>query len=168
MRNTILKEKKLIIFDFDGVIVESTPRTGELIKEIGIFVTGLRYLGLLKKIADPAVKMVMSHKLNDYKLIPETVDIVKSSNLKKSICSLNSHSVIKTFLKKYDLEDQFDMIVAIEDVRCPKPFPEGLLKIIKKMNKKKKDVIFIGDSRTDRMASYLAGIEYVDVNSYLE
>ena len=165
LRNSKLKEKKLIIFDFDGVIVESTPRTGELIKEVGLFIVGLRYLGLLKKITDPAVRMIMSRKINNLKLIPETIDIVKSSSLKKTICSLNSHPVITTILEKHNLEDKFDMVVAIEDVRCPKPFPEGLNKIIDETGIAKEDTIFIGDTRTDRIASFFAGIEYLNINS---
>ena len=168
MRNTKLKEKKLIIFDFDGVIVESTPRTGELVKEIGLFIVGLRYLGFLKKLVDPVAKVIMYRKINDLKLISEVTNIIRTSSLKKAICSLNSHSVVTTILEKYNLENQFDITIGIEDVRCPKPFPEGLNKIISKMGIPKKDAVFIGDSRTDKIASFFAGIEYIDINYFLK
>jgi HAD superfamily hydrolase (TIGR01509 family) len=158
-----IKFYKLIIFDFDGVIVENQPRRGELIKHVGISITTLRYFGFFKKITDPVINRIMENKFDEIKPIYRTVEIIKSLSAKKAICSLNSHEIIDRLLEKYDLENQFDIILGIEDVKCPKPLPEGINKIIEKMNIQKTDTVFIGDLWTDRLAAFFSYIDYLDI-----
>jgi HAD superfamily hydrolase (TIGR01509 family) len=160
-----IKLYKLIIFDFDGVIIANQPQR-EKIKQVGIPIVILRYFGFFKKITDSAINRIMESKFDEIMPISRTVEIIKSLPVKKAICSLNSHEIIDRLLEKYDLENQFDIVMGIEDVNNPKPFPEGINEIMKKMNIRKMDTVFIGDSWTDRLAALLAGIDYLNIKEF--
>ena len=170
IRNEIeekLKGKKLIIFDFDGVIANSPPKRYDLIKKVGLFTVGLRYFGLVKNITDPAIEMIMNRHFSDIKPIPEIFNFINISNIRKSIYSLNSNKIINSFLKKYDIKDKFELIFGIEDVKMPKPFPEGINKTLEKLNLSKRNTIFIGDSWTDNISSFLAGVDFISIKDFL-
>ena len=61
-------------------------------------------------------------------------------------------------ISKYKI---FDDCITIDDVKKGKPMPEGLLKIIKKFNIKKKDAIYVGDSIYDYQCARKANIKYL-------
>lgn len=54
------------------------------------------------------------------------------------------------------LEDYFDCIVALEDVKRGKPFPDSINKVIRAL--KLKNTVYIGDSPSDILAAKAAGI----------
>lgn len=64
-------------------------------------------------------------------------------------------------IKKNKLEDIFDYIAAMEDVRNGKPAPDVILKVIKKL--KLKNSVYIGDSPSDVLAAKRAGISCLQV-----
>jgi len=58
----------------------------------------------------------------------------------------------------------FDEVICGDDVINPKPEPEMLLKLLKKLNKKAEEALFIGDGERDLIASKRAGIDFILVN----
>ena len=50
-----------------------------------------------------------------------------------------------------------------EDVKKAKPSPQGLLKALRCLHRKKKDTLYIGDSIIDAQTALLAGVDFVGV-----
>ena len=57
----------------------------------------------------------------------------------------------------------FDIIIGGEDVKKAKPSPQGLLKALRCLHRKKKDTLYIGDSIIDAQTALLAGVDFVGV-----
>ena len=53
----------------------------------------------------------------------------------------------------------FDLSVCLDDIKNPKPDPEGILKAMKELNAKKEDTIYVGDNESDFLAAKNAGIK---------
>lgn len=64
-------------------------------------------------------------------------------------------------INKNKLNGLFECIVAMEDVKNGKPAPDMILKVIKKM--RLENTVYIGDSPSDVIASYKAGIPSIYV-----
>lgn len=66
-------------------------------------------------------------------------------------------------LKRFGINKYFNAVVVKEDVKEGKPGPEGLLKIIKKLNVKGSEVVYVGDNLADLRAADNAGIGFIGV-----
>ena len=67
-------------------------------------------------------------------------------------------------LTHLEIYDYFDAIACYDDVAKGKPYPDMLHKILKELNAKSDNAIFIGDGSRDEMASKRANIEYIMVD----
>ena len=174
------KDKKLIIFDLDGVLIDSLPNMKIALKKtasaMGIklnFNEYKKYLGLpFEKIMN---KMGIKNNILDIKSnysYYSKKDIKKIKISKKHIEELNylkksynlsvftSKDKIRThiILKKYKF---FNYIVTSDDIKKGKPYPEGIFKILKKNNVNKKNCIYVGDSIHDYLAAKKSGVNYL-------
>ncbi len=66
-------------------------------------------------------------------------------------------------LNKNGLADYFDEIIALEDVENPKPAPDGIIKILKKLKIKPENTVYIGDTVDDMIAAKKAGVTGVAI-----
>lgn len=57
-------------------------------------------------------------------------------------------------------EDLFDVVLTDDDVRDPKPSPEGLLLALDVLDLQPSRAVFIGDSQRDRQAARAAGLPF--------
>ena len=73
----------------------------------------------------------------------------------------NRTDTMPAVLKEHKLENQFDMVVTAADVKKPKPAPDQLLKIMAEFNLNSCQMIFIGDSQYDEIASFKAGTFFI-------
>ena len=64
-------------------------------------------------------------------------------------------------LEHHQLLPLFDTIVTSDDVRCPKPAPDGVLLAIKQVNSSPELTIFVGDNPNDILAGRAAGVTTV-------
>ena len=94
--------------------------------------------------------------------INKTIFLKLLDTLKKdynfAVFTSKDKSRTKIILKNYKF---FKYIVTSDDVIKGKPYPEGLIKILKKIKNKKKDTIYIGDSIYDYKAAKNIGIKYL-------
>lgn len=105
------------------------------------------------------LKNLKQIKLN--KRLIEIIKKVRARGIKTAIFTSTSKKLTKIILKKFKIYQYFDYLVCKEDVKKHKPNAEGLIKIMKKFNTK--NIIYIGDSKFDKIAAKKAKIRYIDV-----
>jgi len=158
---------KLVIFDFNGVITQDFNGKGEMLKEFGsknlfrLYFTEKQGNSKIRKQALRKVKEITYRTIDNLTLEDNFIEFFNSKKLngsKKAILSLSPHKLIYKVLDKYDMADQFDIIVGIEDVKSFKPSPSGLKMILNNFKISKNETLFIGDDWTDRIAGLLAGV----------
>lgn len=62
----------------------------------------------------------------------------------------------------------FDAVITVDDVRAPKPSPEGLLKALREMRVAPREALFVGDSATDVRAGKRAGVRTLILGKQLK
>ena len=174
------KYKKLIIFDLDGVLIDSLPNMRAALKKTSLSMNiKLKFSEYKKYLGLPFEKIMHKmHIKNDIKKIKSNYSYYSKKNiknikikkthvkqlnyLKKDYCLsvFTSKDKIRTkaILNKYKF---FNFIVTSDDVVKGKPYPEGIFKILKKNKVSKKNCIYIGDSIYDYLAAKKAGVNYL-------
>lgn len=97
-----------------------------------------------------------------YKNVLKGLKELKEKGLKLAILSNKDDSEVKK-LSKYFFKDIFDISLGTSSNFDKKPDPKSTLYIIKELNLKKEDVVFIGDSEVDIQTAKNAGIECLSV-----
>lgn len=80
------------------------------------------------------------------------------------IVSSNFHQTVITVLQKYNLQNQFKLIIGRDDVIQLKPFPEGLMKSLNFFNTSPEKCLYIGDMPSDAETAQKANIQYIDIS----
>ncbi len=99
-------------------------------------------------------------------LKPEYYDFVlwlQENNIRLAVHT-NRANGMKFVLDKFEFLREFSPIITSEHV-APKPSPEGIFAILEQWNVAKEDVLFVGDSQTDQLASAAAGVPFVAYES---
>lgn len=182
-----------LLFDFDGVIVDSwdstidyfsetlnyfnypTPQRKDFISLLGLKSIDITR-GLLPKDVDEqklqeiheySKKMSLKY-ITHVKLIEKAITIIKQ--LKKSykigLVTSRGKATAKILLKKFKLYSYFDVIIDREDIQNHKPHPEGIHAAMKKLNVSK--AVYIGDAKGDVEAARNAGIKSVLISTAKE
>ncbi|MDA9189283.1 HAD family hydrolase [Candidatus Pelagibacter sp.] len=174
-------KRKLIIFDLDGVLINSLPnmkysmqRTNKELKIKIDFNEYKKYLGLpfekiMKKMGVKKnvleIKKTYSYfskkKIKEPKINKKTIKDLKILNINYDFAIFTSKDKKRTtkILNKYNF---LKIIITADDVVEGKPSPEGIYKILKKARiKDKKNCIYVGDSIYDYQSSKKANIDYL-------
>jgi len=166
---------KAVIFDMDGVIIDSEPLWRRvMIKnfvEIGIpfdedacrITTGLRFEEVAEywfnkhnintievrdfsqKVIDNLCEMIS----NEGKLMPgvyETIHYIKKQGLKIGLATSSNHQLMSQVLKTLNIHHFFDAICSAEFMKYGKPHPEVFLSCAEKLNCKPQQCLVIEDS----------------------
>ena len=90
----------------------------------------------------------------------ELLKNLKTNNIKTAVITNKETAFTQQILDKHNLNDVLDVVVCGDTLEVKKPNPKGIFHILEKLEKKKKkDVLFIGDSDTDIKAAQNAKIE---------
>ncbi|WP_052098122.1 HAD family hydrolase [Paenibacillus stellifer] len=174
--------KNIILFDFDGVIIQSEP----VIKAAFT----LSYQDLINDEVAPPVEEYLSHMgesfgnimekmklpqkmyevfchysnrlVNLIELVEgftEILDLLKNSSKKIGLVTGKDRKRTIDILGRLQIIQYFDVIVAGDDVKHPKPHAEPILKAVSECNGKHSEAIMIGDSPNDIIAARNANIE---------
>lgn len=81
---------------------------------------------------------------------------LKEKYQKMGIATGRPRNEAEYILKKFNVKDVFDSIVAMEDTEKGKPDPEPIVKVMNEL--KLKNTLYIGDSSSDVVAAKAAGI----------
>lgn len=178
-------EKKVIIFDLDGTIVNLTvdwralkdnlvKKYREIYKEQCDFE---RVSRCLEKIVEKNDENILENffgviryyeleNIRDTQLIEEIIFFIKNKDFfgvkndaKFAILSLNVRDTIIQALELANIRDKIELIIGREDVRKWKPAPEGLIKIQNHFKIKKEEMVYFGDLENDLLTGENAGID---------
>ncbi|MFW9800165.1 MAG: HAD family hydrolase [Candidatus Thorarchaeota archaeon] len=97
------------------------------------------------------------------KLIDGSLDVVrelKSRGMKTAILTNNGRNAVNQILKQIPMSDLFDVIQTRHESPSPKPYPDGLMKIVDELGVGLDEVIYVGDARIDSAAAARAGIPF--------
>ena len=182
---------KNIIFDFDGVIVDSEVLTskafakyfnqnGHLLEEEEFYsyagMKTVQVIDLLSKKFKITDKIKFSSEifdiisniyLNDLKLVEGVKEFILNSNINHFIGSNSNKDRIIEGLKIVELSNKFtnDKIYSFDMVKNPKPHPDIYLKVINENNLKLDETIIIEDSSIGVKAGNLAGLKVLGLTA---
>ena len=97
---------------------------------------------------------------------PDGVDFLrrlKAAGIACAIVSTKETAVIHQTLEMNGLENLFDCVVGLTEVKEAKPSPEGILYVIHQLGISKDEVVYFGDNPVDGEAAQRAEVSYIGV-----
>ena len=185
---------KAIVFDFDGVVVNSEPlyerAEGQLFKEYNVTVPeedwkhfkGISEAGFYRKVqqdyniqTDIKILLQRGRELllqefrNGLSYMPGFVDFFRSVNThyKVGLVTSTSYAVLGWIFENTEIENFFKHIVTADDVRCKKPNPDPYLQICHKLGVKPTETLAIEDSIHGVSSARRAGVVTIGFTSSL-
>ena len=102
--------------------------------------------------------------LSSYPEVKETLNILKEKNYKLAILSNGTPSLLNKLVSKNNLENIFDDILSVEEVKTYKPHPDVYNIPIKKYQVEKHEVVYLSSNTWDVSAAGNYGFNTVWVN----
>ena len=173
---------KAVIFDFDGTLIN----TNQLIR-IGLNKFSNKYLGRVltefelntlngQHLSDQidyiakenSKEVILEFKswytdnhdtyAKSFSGIESLLEILNHENIKMGIVTNNSTLPLKQGLSHLGFGKYFGHVVTSDNVKRPKPDPEGILNILKMFELKSNEILYVGDSSSDMKAAKAAGV----------
>jgi pyrophosphatase PpaX len=178
---------KGIIFDLDGVILDSNDEYNEVFmtvaKKHGLHVSSEEIYSRFGKHPREIAKEVFGDKYKE-EAYQEFIHIISRPNFskkikmfkgaKKSLMILKKHYklflatgglrvVLEPIMKNVHIENSFDTILTIDDINKPSPKTEMIKIILKKYRLAPKEVVYVGDGIPDIHAAKMANVRSIAV-----
>lgn len=141
-------EKAKIYFEKNGISVEEWGRMEKEIDEILSTHEG----GSAQEVT------VMKDTL-------ETVEKIKAMGFKTAILTNNGRTAVDIIKNQVPLDRYFDLIQTRHESPNPKPFPDGLNKIVRDLSLEPDEAVYVGDALIDAVAATRAGVEFWGVTT---
>ena len=146
---------KLLIIDLDNTLVKFKCNW-KLIKK-------LRLEGKIEKAKQLEIQGAIDSEPRD-----EIINILIKFDNPKALFSMNSKEAVIQALNKFHIADEFNIIIAREDVKKPKPDIEGLQLIYDNFSYlSKQEILYVGDRAIDLIAGKQFGILTITPTSLL-
>ena len=157
----------LAMHGHDGISDESIKRTiGKTLEESFTILTGIDDKETLAAYRKEYVAQADRLMTANTVLFPETLDVLsrlKERGARIGIISTKYRYRIMELLGKKLPEGFLDIIVGGEDVKTPKPSPEGLKFAISHLGLEAAEVLYCGDSTVDAETALNAGVDFAGV-----
>lgn len=89
----------------------------------------------------------------------------KNMGYRLGIVTTKYHYRIEAILQKYHSLYLFDLIVGGEEVKHPKPDPEGIFHILQNFELSREQILYVGDSLVDAKTAQAAGVSFAGVTT---
>ena len=89
----------------------------------------------------------------------------KRRGYKLAIVTTKYHHRIEAILQKYQESGLFDVIVGGDEVKYPKPDPQGIFHVLGEWDLSKEEVLYVGDSLVDARTAQAAGVDFAGVTT---
>ena len=180
------KRINYILFDFDGVIIDSeliaTKAILEVLKPTGYKIDMHTYSQQFAGMMENEVFEIIKHQMkiddiqpfkqaykalfwekydNELKSINGMDELIRNINFSKSIVSNSNLDYMIKSVQKIGLEDQFDRLFSAQMVKKPKPFPDLYNFAVDELNLDRLKTIVIEDSPTGVRAAKSAGLNVI-------
>ena len=186
-----MKRYKTYVFDFDYTLVDSSrgivtcfrhvldrhgyadvtemsiKRTiGKTLEQSFSILTGINDMETLAAYKREYVKEADTHMTVNTFLFPETVEVLralKAGGASLGIVSTKFRYRILDLLEQRGQTGLVDFIVGGEDVVAAKPSPEGVLMALERLQVRREEVLYVGDSVVDAETALAAGVSFAGV-----
>lgn len=181
---------KAVIFDLDGVIVDSEPMHFQVdqrvLAQCGLTADGNLlnpYVGvsnpemwtdlkeklnlelsvedLLQLQSKLKIEVLNETKINAIDGVRELITGLKENKLALAVASSSPRFFIEAVLEAIEIKEFFDVIVSGEEVAKGKPYPDIFLKTAELLNVNPKECVVIEDSANGIRASVSAGMKCI-------
>lgn len=150
-----------------GISDDTIKRTiGKTLEESFSLLTGIADGNTLAAYKKEYVKEADTYMTANTFLFPETIDVLntlKAQGAQIGIVSTKFRYRIHETLDQHFPPHFFDVIIGGEDVEFPKPHPQGILKALQTLGRKKCEALYMGDSTVDAQAALQAQVDFVGV-----
>lgn len=181
------KEINALLFDFDGTLLD----TNELIIQTFIAVLGEHFPGRYEREdilhfigpsleqtfesidAERAIELTAQYRainkqlhdelITEYDGVTETLRLLKARGIKMAIVSTKRSANIKRGLALMGIDEVFEYIISLDEVKNPKPDPEPILLALEKLGASKEEALMIGDNYHDIEGGKNAGVRTAGV-----
>lgn len=173
---TLADSSKGIIKCFRGVFEnhgytdipdEEIKRTiGKTLEESFSILTGENGAEILAKYKNEFVSVANREMNKNTVLFPETERVLKElkrHGAKIGIVSTKRCYRIREFLSDYFPDDFFGTIIGGEDIKNPKPAPDGLLLAMEQLGCSKERTLYVGDCEVDALTAIAAGTDFAGI-----
>lgn len=177
---------KLVVFDFDGVVIsshilqkraleavyaamgknENPPYNEFFLRSGNSLINIFRELNIetemIKVYREFCIKNIDMVKLQPG--IKEVLKQLQSKGYDCALCTGKESDRTHQLLERFDLMQFFGCVVCSDQISNPKPHPESLLLIMKRYDYKHENLIMIGDGINDIRCAKNAGVKSVAVS----
>lgn len=156
-------------FGFSGISDEEIVKTiGMPLKDALSLLTGVEDGIMLEKMRACFHGRADEVMNANTELYPDTVPTLEEIRRHGGLIGIVSNKLrrrISDMFEMHGLSGYLDVIIGPEDINTGKPNPEGLLMAIEKLNVKKGETLYIGDSIIDAETARNAGVDFVGVTT---
>jgi phosphoglycolate phosphatase len=176
---------KVVAFDCDGVLFDSIAANQAYYNQILTYFNRptlsaeqneftrmhtvdevLSYLfedpEILTKVRNYQQQVTYFPFIKDMEIEPDMQAVVSQiQSGSKTAIATNRTNTMQRVLEEHNVKSLFDLIICASDVTHPKPHPEMLLKILEHYNIASDQMVYIGDSQLDEMASKAARVPFI-------
>ena len=192
-----MNDRKLVIFDLDGVIIEAEKVTyrfyQDYLKDMHDYILKDEdfYLKIGRKSADFFQDLIARDQIEGFDFealisrkrellssypnkyvtlidgVHDLLRVLKDNGFLIALGSINERDMIDATLQYFDLEQFFDFTTAIQDLERIEPDPEVFLKCVEKLDVRHSNVVAIEDSPLGIETARNAGIKVIALASSL-
>jgi len=148
----------------DG-ISSSTAKAEEYFMSIGV---PIREWNEMESEVDVVLSKHEDHSAEDVTLFDgalNTITQLRELGLKTAILTNNGRNAVDIMLEKIPLRQYFDIIQTRHESPSPKPYPDGINRVIELLGLMSDEAIYVGDALIDVTAATRAGVEFWGVST---
>lgn len=180
--------KKLVIFDFDGTLMDTNSIIVESLNEavkayLNRELTEEELMAILGRPIVEQMEMVSREHRDDmvafyrnyyrshqegrvwpFEGVKDLLEALRSKGIRCAILTNKGRNGLAKALKAHELEDFFDHTISADDIVNTKPNPQGILEILAILGVSPDEALMVGDSAHDIEAGKNACVETVLVS----
>ena len=169
---------KTVIFDMDGTLINSDALVEKIYRDLVTTyppkvsfdsldlnqVMALSYIEVMKILYQEVKQEYLDHimmvharekkgQLTLFPYVEDMLSTLKDQGYYLGLVTSELREIALDELRILNILNYFDKVVAFDDVKHPKPHPEGILQILKKSQTSSYEAIMVGDQLSDAFAA---------------